>query len=460
MQENSIGASTEKDTNTSPWTTRLRATARSPEIPGFDTRLCTEASSSISGSLSNNGCDWGTHRKRGSGLRAVGNRERDSSLSSVDSDISHSTKDSYNNSLPRRDRREEQVKSKHTTSSGLAPTKVKSTTKKSSLHHATIELSHKALAPSASHRRAIKANDDNIVENSRSLVLGNQTTTDSVVRRPRSLEQVTPSDDNESRANDCSNDKHNFRSGMRINKSNMMKKSSLKNQNMSKTISDNELSRHDKEYERRKLGETTSDEEILNLNKESTSRRFRKKTTSDDDSSKYSTSLSRSLGEKTTSNDESNEELLGKSRPKITRPKSKIMKKVDFTIPEGNNQNINESNEENHNVEDYLYLIGKTHRDNEDYQRYITEKVYIDRRSGNIVGERVLLLKDGKKHRVNDPIPIHIQDIVVMTEEYDQEISSKNIQALVTQLIDTTNQSERSETDTLLGYCLHGEIQS
>ena len=143
----------------------------------------------------------------------------------MDLGISHSTKDSYNNSLPRRDRREEPVKSKHTISSGLAPTKVKSTTKKSSLHHATIELSHKALAPSASHRRAIKANDDNIVENSRSLVLGNQTTTDSAVRRPRSLEQVTPSDDNESRMNDSSFDYHNSRSGMSKTKTTTNKKS-------------------------------------------------------------------------------------------------------------------------------------------------------------------------------------------------------------------------------------------
>jgi hypothetical protein len=38
-------------------------------------------------------------------------------------------------------------------------------------------------------------------------------------------------------------------------------------------------------------------------------------------------------------------------------------------------------------------LIGKTHRDDEDLQRYITERIYIDRNSGNIVGSRVLLLK-------------------------------------------------------------------
>ena len=44
------------------------------------------------------------------------------------------------------------------------------------------------------------------------------------------------------------------------------------------------------------------------------------------------------------------------------------------------------------NIEDFKYLIGKIYRDNEDYQRYITDKVYVDRESRNIVGERILIL--------------------------------------------------------------------
>jgi len=53
-------------------------------------------------------------------------------------------------------------------------------------------------------------------------------------------------------------------------------------------------------------------------------------------------------------------------------------------------------------VRDFEYLIGKTHRDDQDLQRYVTERIYIDRNSGNIVGSRVLLLKDERKHRSRD----------------------------------------------------------
>jgi hypothetical protein len=52
-----------------------------------------------------------------------------------------------------------------------------------------------------------------------------------------------------------------------------------------------------------------------------------------------------------------------------------------------------------------MFLEGKIHRDDEDCQRYITERIYVDRRSKNIVDERTLLLKDGKKHKCRSSKP-------------------------------------------------------
>ena len=94
-------------------------------------------------------------------------------------------------------------------------------------------------------------------------------------------------------------------------------------------------------------------------------------------------------------------------------------------------------------VEDFKYLIGKTHRDDEDLQRYVTERIYIDRNSGNIVGSRVLLLKDGRKHRSRDPYPIHVQDIVRMTNLYEEELSPSELNALVSSLLEGTMNEER-----------------
>ena len=58
------------------------------------------------------------------------------------------------------------------------------------------------------------------------------------------------------------------------------------------------------------------------------------------------------------------------------------------------------------NIEDFMYLIGKIHKDNEDFQRYTTDKVYVDRESRIIVGERIL--KDGRRNRSRDPYHIQI----------------------------------------------------
>ena len=84
------------------------------------------------------------------------------------------------------------------------------------------------------------------------------------------------------------------------------------------------------------------------------------------------------------------------------------------------------------NIEDFKYLIGKIHKDNEDFQRYITDKVFVDRESRNIVGERILILKDGRRNRSRDPHPIHIRDIEEMTNQYEQESSRLLHRALKT----------------------------
>jgi len=53
-----------------------------------------------------------------------------------------------------------------------------------------------------------------------------------------------------------------------------------------------------------------------------------------------------------------------------------------------------------------------------------------------MLGERTLLLKVGKGHRDRDPAPIHIRSIVDMTNQYEEESSSRKLRALATKLID------------------------
>ena len=91
----------------------------------------------------------------------------------------------------------------------------------------------------------------------------------------------------------------------------------------------------------------------------------------------------------------------------------------------------------------YKYLVETIHKDDEDFQRYMTEKFYVDKRSNNIVAERVLLLEDGRKHRSLDPSPIHNKDIVNMTNSYDSEVASTKLKVLVSQSMQKTKQGER-----------------
>jgi hypothetical protein len=72
-------------------------------------------------------------------------------------------------------------------------------------------------------------------------------------------------------------------------------------------------------------------------------------------------------------------------------------------------------------LENYKFLVGTTHRDNEDNLLYLVTKVYRQRRSGFIVADRVLILSDGSTHTTPDNFPIHIRDVEILTREYEKE---------------------------------------
>jgi len=103
------------------------------------------------------------------------------------------------------------------------------------------------------------------------------------------------------------------------------------------------------------------------------------------------------------------------------------------------NDHISDNETSGADRRDYKYLEGNIHRDDEDLQKYITDRVYIDKRSGNILGERSLLLKDGKRHRARDPSPIHVQSLVEMTKKYDEESSSRKLRTLAANLLESGN---------------------
>jgi hypothetical protein len=127
-------------------------------------------------------------------------------------------------------------------------------------------------------------------------------------------------------------------------------------------------------------------------------------------------------------------------------------KRVNFKDNNGLFENENDLNS-------YKYLVGRIHRDDEDFQRYVTERVYVDRRSRYILADRILLLKDGRKHKALDPSPIHIKDIVKMTNSYDKEVASANMKVLASQLMQSSEQVERESSSEAL-YCLSGEMQN
>ena len=115
---------------------------------------------------------------------------------------------------------------------------------------------------------------------------------------------------------------------------------------------------------------------------------------------------------------------------------SRLSNNSDNTLYLG--KRITDKGELEGDVRDYKWLEGKIHRDDEDLQRYITERVYVDKRSRNILGERNLLLKDGRKHKSRDLSPIHVQSLVDMTNQYDAELSSNQMQNRISALLCTS----------------------
>jgi hypothetical protein len=140
----------------------------------------------------------------------------------------------------------------------------------------------------------------------------------------------------------------------------------------------------------------------------------------------------------------------GENNSRVTRPNTKksisfaddILTQTNSSITSHSNQHNTVSEKDTvlseGKLEDFKYLIGKYHRDNEDYQRYVTDKVYVDKKSGYIVGERILILKDGRRHRSPDPHPIHVRDLAEMTRQYEEESSPIVQKALIVNLLEST----------------------
>jgi len=100
------------------------------------------------------------------------------------------------------------------------------------------------------------------------------------------------------------------------------------------------------------------------------------------------------------------------------------------------------------NVNKFMYQVGKTHRDDDAAQQYITEMMYINRNSGKIVDEIVLLLKNGRKLISLDLSPIHIRDIVKLSKVYEVNIHNYN-KTLATKLQEITTNRESIKNDPM-----------
>ena len=93
---------------------------------------------------------------------------------------------------------------------------------------------------------------------------------------------------------------------------------------------------------------------------------------------------------------------------------------VQFTLTES----VNDRDIPTGSVADYQYLVGTTHRDDQDLLLYQVTKVYVQRSTNYIVADRVLILKDGSTHTIPDHRPTHIRDIEKLTKLYEDERNS------------------------------------
>jgi len=78
-------------------------------------------------------------------------------------------------------------------------------------------------------------------------------------------------------------------------------------------------------------------------------------------------------------------------------------------------------------LEDYAYLLGTIHRDDDDMLLYKVTKIYIHKATGFIVGDRVLVLKDGSTYKTDEFDPIHVKDLAILTKRYEKERNKDNM---------------------------------
>ena len=93
---------------------------------------------------------------------------------------------------------------------------------------------------------------------------------------------------------------------------------------------------------------------------------------------------------------------------------------------------------------DYAYLIGTTHRDDEDMQLYTVNNVYVHKQTGFIVGTRSLILKDGSMYRKPEPDPIHVKDLVILTNRYKNE-REKNLKCNLAHVVNVVSSGRDGE---------------
>jgi len=127
-------------------------------------------------------------------------------------------------------------------------------------------------------------------------------------------------------------------------------------------------------------------------------------------------------------------------------------------------------------LEDYYYLKGTIHRDDDDMLLYKTTRVYVFKRTGDLVGDRTLILKDGSLFEDSKADPIHIRDIEILTKRYEKEkapVARCNLLVEEKEGIPIRYDTESSRTessrvqarltslennDQFLPYCLAAEI--
>jgi len=101
----------------------------------------------------------------------------------------------------------------------------------------------------------------------------------------------------------------------------------------------------------------------------------------------------------------------------ITRKKKKPEEKNARRFEHLNNEKENFTG----NPQDYMWLIKTRHRDVEDMLVYEVTKVYVLQNTGDIVGDRALVMKDGSLFTKDEYDPIHVRDLVILTKRYAKE---------------------------------------